>query len=67
MNGRKVDMDTFQNSILSENELNKGTVKCPLCNKGILKPFNSKFKNNHCFICDVCGERLIVEPNVIID
>ena len=66
MNGRLEGMETLQNLTLSENELTKGTVKCPLCHKGLLKPFNPKFKVNHCFICDSCGERLTIEKNIVI-
>lgn len=60
-------MEISSNLILSEIELNKGNVECPRCHRGKMKPLNPKFSINHCFICNNCGEKLIVEPNVIVE
>ena len=59
-------METTNNLILSEEMLNEGEVQCYSCKKGHYKPYNGKCKINHCFICDNCGDRLTVEPNVEI-
>ena len=60
-------METSNNLILSEEQLNKGEAECLNCHKGTYKPLNTDYKGNHCFICDYCGDNLIVEPNVVID
>lgn len=62
-----VDMESSHSLTLSEAKLNKGEVICSKCNIGRYKPLNPKYPINHCFICDNCGERLLVESNVIID
>jgi hypothetical protein len=60
-------MEISNNLILSEIELNKGLVECPKCHNGKMKPLNPQYSINHCFICDNCGEKIIVEPNVIVE
>ena len=42
---------------------------CEICKKGIMKPSNPDYplKENHCFICDNCGERLNITPALTIE
>ena len=54
-------MEISNKLILSERELNKGLVECSECHIGKMKPLNPKFSINHYFICNNCGEKLIVE------
>lgn len=61
------DMEISNNLILSEIELNKGLVECPKCHSGKLNPLNPRYNINHYFICGKCGEKVIVEPSVIVD
>lgn len=45
--------------------LQKGEkVKCKVCQKGIYKPFNSKYKINHAYVCDNCGSSINIDPVV---
>lgn len=37
------------------------TVKCELCNEGILKPIGADYKNTNCFECSHCKEKLIID------
>ncbi len=60
-------MEISNNLILSEEQLNKGEVECFNCHKGKYKPLNPRYEKNHCFICNCCGDKLTVEPNVVID
>lgn len=60
-------METSDNLILSEKMLNSGESECPRCHIGKFKPLNPECSANHCFICENCGERLTIEPNVIVD
>lgn len=39
-------------------------VKCKVCQKGIYKPFNSKYKINHAYVCDNCGSSINIDPVV---
>ncbi len=43
-------------------------VLCPTCNKGFFEPSNRELplELNHCFLCNNCGERLNIDPDVII-
>ena len=58
-------METLSNSTLLET--NKGDMKCPICHTGKMKPLNPAHEVNHYFICENCGERLIIEPNVTVE
>lgn len=60
-------METTNSSILSEKMLNRGELHCYTCKKGYYKPVNTNSDVNHCFICDECGDKLTVEPNVQIE
>lgn len=61
-------METLNNSIsLSERLNNEEEVKCVECKKGYYRPINPKYKINHCFVCDKCGSRVTLEPNVVVD
>lgn len=59
-------METLNSSTLSEKMLNEGKVHCYECKVGYYKPLTPNCKKNYCFICDNCGDRLTVEPNVQI-
>lgn len=37
------------------------TVKCELCNEGILKPVGADCKNTNCFECSHCKKKLIID------
>lgn len=37
------------------------TVKCDLCNEGILKPVGADYKHTNCFECSHCKEKLIID------
>ncbi len=44
-------------------------VKCLVCKKGILKPYNPNvpLRDNHCFKCNACGELLNIDPCITIE
>lgn len=44
-------------------------VYCLTCKKGIMKPSNPNYplRQNHCFICDNCGERLNITPALTVE
>lgn len=58
-------METLNNSTLLET--NKGEMECPVCHTGKMKPLNPAHEVNHYFICENCGERLIIEPDVTVE
>lgn len=39
-------------------------ITCKKCGKGIYRPFNPEFKDNHCYICDNCGDSYHWDPAV---
>ncbi len=39
-------------------------IECDICHKGIYRPFNSKFKVNHAYVCDNCGSCINIDPVV---
>lgn len=44
--------------------LRKGeSVKCPLCERGELEAVGD-YRTTHCFRCNSCGERLLMDPVV---
>jgi len=59
-------MEVSSNLILLDN-INSGEVESIKCHKGKMKPFNPNSQINHCYICDNCGERLMITPNVIVE
>ena len=58
-------METLSNSTLLKTI--KGEMECPVCHTGKMKPLNPAHEVNHYFICENCGERLIIEPNVTVE
>ena len=60
-------MEISKNSISLEKKLNSGEVTCRICKNGKYKPLNPNFNKNHYFICSNCGDRIIIEPNVIVE
>lgn len=34
------------------------TVKCILCEKGVMESAIEDFVHSHCFVCNSCGEKL---------
>lgn len=46
-------------------------VKCPKCNKGIIRPFNPRnltnFHNIHSFFCDFCDYYIRYDPVIDIE
>ena len=45
-----------QRSIEIIEQLKKnGSVTCPFCKKGTLKPINEKTVDNNCYECDKCN------------
>ena len=60
-------METTNSSILSEKLLNKGQAHCYVCKTGYYKPIKPNCELNHCFICDNCGNRLTIEPNIQVE
>ena len=52
---------TANDMIQATKRLRKGEeVICLLCEKGTMKPTTDKFETAHCFVCSVCGKKLII-------
>ncbi len=60
-------MENLNNLILSDEQLNEGKVECLNCHNGTYKPLNPNYKVNHSFVCDNCGDNLLIEPKVIVE
>lgn len=61
-------METYKKSKSLIEQLNAGEeVKCSQCKEGVYKPFNPKFKINHAFVCDKCGNHINIDPVVDIE
>ena len=54
--------------VLEIDDINRSVrkVHCYECKVGYYKHQTLNCKKNYCFICDNCGDRLTVEPNVEI-
>ena len=42
-------------------------VKCPKCEKGIIKPYNAPPEKAHTFNCTVCDFNVHFDPVVIVE
>lgn len=63
-------MESLNNSISYASRVYSGEeVVCPTCEIGIMRPVNKNvpIKDNHCFICDNCGEALNIDPVITSD
>lgn len=61
-------MDTSKKYISLSSRLIQGEeVVCEKCGKGIYRPFNPRFKINHVYVCDNCGDSVHWDPVVDIE
>lgn len=61
-------MEIIQKNMSLSSRLIRGEkVVCPKCGKGILVPFNPKYKVNHAYLCSDCDFRFHWDPVVIVE
>ena len=42
------------------------SCKCKKCKSGVYKPFNTDSSKAHSFVCDSCGDTVLIEDAVLV-
>lgn len=69
LTGRKVTIGMAEKyKAVSILDLRNGKiVRCSKCGKGNYIPYNAEAEKAHLFICSSCGNRIHIDPPVIVE
>ncbi len=54
-------------SLLKLTSKEKDNIVCEVCSKGIFVPDHPQSEINHSFHCNVCGAKISIEKNIVVE